>query len=168
EKFLNRNGLKSVSEGFGRYHLGGHLHVGHLPLTFKHVRLLDLYMTIPFALTQQGDPTKRRKSFGRLGSVRENDFAGFEYRSLPSWYSMIPDMLPVLEWYCFLLEHSAVFPVVDFSEKMLVGYYSHSLPDLRAAVEDIENICWQFMANADYKRFAEPFFRLIRRKGDML
>ncbi|HET7578091.1 MAG TPA: hypothetical protein VFK33_02335 [Bacillales bacterium] len=168
EAFLKKNHLRAVTTGFGRFCIGGHLHVGNQPLTFESVRKLDLFLTLPFALTEQGNPHIRRSRFGRLGSVRPNRFNGFEYRSLPSWYAMIPDLLPLLEWFCYINEHPDDFPVLDFTPEILQSYYSHSIPGLREVSKEMEQICQDTLPSEDFAAFAAPFFRLIHTKSDVL
>jgi hypothetical protein len=165
---LRKNGLQVDTAGVGRFHAGGHLHVGNQPLTFKNVRNLDIFLTLPFAQVESGDPRVRRQRFGRLGSARPNSHSGFEYRSLASWVEQIPELLPMLEWFCYLNEHAEIFPTLDFSEDMIRGYYQHSTSDLRKVSDDIETICQYVLTPEDFIRFASPFFRLVHQKASML
>ncbi|HEU5141365.1 MAG TPA: hypothetical protein VFT51_15430 [Bacillales bacterium] len=168
ESYLAKNYLQTVGSGFGRFHVGGHLHVGQQPLTFQHVRNLDVFLAIPFALLETGDSRQRRRQFGKLGSARPNAFSGFEYRTLPSWYAFIPDLLPVLEWFCYINEHPDTFPTLNFSSKMLRGYYWHSIRDLTEVSKKIELICRDSLPSEDFNRYAVPFFRLIHRKEGVI
>ncbi|HEX7065375.1 MAG TPA: hypothetical protein VF199_09955 [Bacillales bacterium] len=167
EAYFKKNQLRAAS-GFGRFHVGGHLHIGHQQFTFQHVRNLDVFLAIPFSLMESSDSRARRQRFGKLGSVRSNDFAGFEYRTLPSWYALIPDLRPVLEWFCYINEHPELFPVLDFSEEMLRGYYRDSTRDLTDVSKEIEQICRDSLPYEDFNRYAVPFFRLIHRKEGVL
>lgn len=168
KEHLGKNDLRVDTEGVGRFHVGGHLHVGNQPLTFKHVRNLDIFLTLPFALIELGDPRARRQRFGRLGSARPNSYSGFEYRSLASWVQQIPELLPMLEWFCYLNEHAEIFPILDFSDEMIRGYYQHSISDLWKVSDDIETICQYVLTPEDFSRFASPFFHLVHGKASML
>ncbi|MCT8139895.1 hypothetical protein H1D32_20635 [Anaerobacillus sp. CMMVII] len=108
----------------GRFFLGGHLHFGNIPFTFQHVRLLDQFVTIPFALVERNPSVLRRQSYGRLGSVRENDFQGFEYRVLPTWYQHIPSCLPLLLWVEYLLKNSEEITTRLIDQKFIKAYYN--------------------------------------------
>lgn len=165
EHFLQKNDLRAVVQGSDRYHVGGHLHVGNQQPTFRLVGVLDHFLAIPFALTASGDARKRRQRFGRLGSVRPNAFSGFEYRVLPSWHPLIPEMKPVLEWFCYMIRHPDYFPELDFDEGMLKGYYSHSVSNLSNRLDMVEGTCRVTLPNDHFSIFAEPFFNLVREKS---
>ncbi|HEU5141322.1 MAG TPA: hypothetical protein VFT51_15215 [Bacillales bacterium] len=168
ETYVTNNDLKVIGAGFGRFHVGGHLHVGSHPLTFQDVRKLDLFLAIPFSLMESSVSPDRRHRYGRLGSARRNDFAGFEYRTLPSWYSLIPELRPVLEWFCYINEHPDHFPVLNFTSEMLRGYYCGEAHDLTNVSKEIEHICRNVLPFEDYYRYAVPFFRLIHRNEGVL
>ncbi|OIJ17911.1 hypothetical protein BKP45_20355 [Anaerobacillus alkalidiazotrophicus] len=108
---------------FGRFFLGGHIHFGNIPLTFQHVRLLDQFVTIPFSYVEQKPSFQRRRYYGRLGSVKENRFQGFEYRVLPSWFKLIPNSLPLLLWVEFLMKNPTKLEASNFQKKDLHSYY---------------------------------------------
>lgn len=165
ERYLKKNHLRAVGKGFDRFYTGGHLHVGNQPFTFRHIRNLDIFLALPFALTEAGHPQARRQRYGRLGSVLPNNFCGFEYRVLPSWYELIPDLKPVLEWFSYINRHSGFFSPLDLTTEMLRGYYLHSISDLSKVLETTEEICRHSLPNEDFSVFAAPFFRLIREKA---
>ncbi|HET7629139.1 MAG TPA: hypothetical protein VFK44_12270 [Bacillales bacterium] len=162
EQFLRKNGLCAVSEGRGRLSLGGHLHIGGVRPSFSLVRRLDVFLALPMALIEPGDPTMRRKRFGRFGSVRANDFDGFEYRVLASWYDRIPELLPMFRWFCYLVRHYDRLPYLSFSTTILESYNAHSIDLLKETAACLEGICADMLPADDYKCIATPFFRLLR------
>ncbi|HET7521944.1 MAG TPA: hypothetical protein VFJ73_01335, partial [Bacillales bacterium] len=168
EQYLAAHELCAVTKGFGRFQLGGHLHVGCQPLTFQHVRNLDLFLAIPLSLTESADSVERRQRFGRLGSVKPNRYSGFEYRTLSSWYHLIPELLPVLEWFCYIIQHPDHFPTLDLYHDAVRGYYRHETDNLRRVTEEVERICNRSLPAEDAAAFAAPFFRLIKEKAVML
>ncbi|RXI97932.1 hypothetical protein DS745_16390 [Anaerobacillus alkaliphilus] len=107
----------------GRFFLGGHLHFGNIPFTFKHVRVLDQFVAIPLSIVEKNPSYRRRNNYGRLGSVRKNDYNGFEYRVLPTWFQHIPNSLPLLLWVEHLLENVSRLEVPFFDKDYLLGYY---------------------------------------------
>lgn len=123
EASLKKLALVTVANPYGRFYLGGHIHFGNVSLTFHHVQLLDKFLAIPIALVEIKPSFKRRNYYGRLGSVRKNKYNGFEYRVLPTWVSLIPDFLPVLQWVQFLLENADKLPSSKIAEIDLKAYY---------------------------------------------
>lgn len=100
EKKLPSNTLSVVSNGhpFGRFFLGGHLHISNKQPSYQLIQQLDQLLAIPLAAISDEKDVRRRESFGRLGSVRLNRFNGFEYRTLPSWYHYIREGRAFFEW----------------------------------------------------------------------
>ncbi len=117
--------LETITEPnpIGRFFLGGHLHFGSIPFSFKHVRLLDQFVAIPFSLVEKKPSFQRRNRYGRLGSVRKNVYEGFEYRVLPTWFQFIPSCLPLLLWVEYLLENASTLIVPPFKPSYLRSYY---------------------------------------------
>lgn len=111
---------------YHRFYLGGHIHFGNVPITFQHVRVLDQFVAIPFSLVETNPSFNRRRSYGRLGSVRENRFQGFEYRVLPSWFHLIPNSLPLLQWVEFLIKNATKLPTSSFHSTNLRSYYERN------------------------------------------
>lgn len=125
KKETNKYNIEIVStpNPVGRFFLGGHLHFGNVPVTFHHVRLLDCFLTIPFAIKERNPSLERRKSYGRLGSVKKNKFSGFEYRVLPTWFKRIPHCLPMLLWSEYLLHYGQKLYTPFLEECFVTSYY---------------------------------------------
>lgn len=123
EASLNKLALVTTANPHDRFFLGGHIHFGNIPFTFHRVEVLDHFLAIPLTLVETKPSFKRRNYYGRLGSVRKNKFNGFEYRVLPSWFSLIPDFLPVLQWIQFLLENADKLPSTKMTKIDLKAYY---------------------------------------------
>jgi hypothetical protein len=141
--------------------LGGHLHIGNQPLTFHHVRVLDIFFGLPLALIDTCSPQNRRKSYGRLGSVKKNKFNGFEYRTLSSWIHLVPIIDPVIEWFVFIQKNSAIFPYLHFLDQQLLAYYNHDKKALKEETKRIEMITYTLMNSDDDKKIAQHFFQWI-------
>ncbi|QOY34553.2 putative amidoligase domain-containing protein [Anaerobacillus isosaccharinicus] len=112
-----------------RFFLGGHIHFGNVPFTFQHVRLLDQFVAIPFAIAEVEPSFIRRKNYGRLGSVRRNSYKGFEYRVLPTWFHLIPISLPLLEWIEYIMKNAYRLDATLFEENSLKRYYDQRFQD---------------------------------------
>ncbi|MGO4887697.1 putative amidoligase domain-containing protein [Anaerobacillus sp. MEB173] len=163
EDALRDRNLEAVggSNPYGRYLLGGHLHLGNQPLTFKHVRVLDEYLALPFALLGEDGDLKRRQHYGRLGNIRRNLFQGFEYRTLPSWYRFIPTMLPMINWFEFLCRHSTELPNLLPTKSVITAYYDCDKDVLSEYVIDLRRHCKDVLTRKNYQYVALPFFQWI-------
>lgn len=106
-----------------RFFLGGHLHFGNIPFTFKHVALLDQLFMVPFSLIEESTALMRRRAYGRLGSVKSNQFGGFEYRAVSSWVHMIPNMLAILQWIQYVVENATSISIPEFEDHEIQAYY---------------------------------------------
>ncbi|OZM58653.1 hypothetical protein CIB95_03540 [Lottiidibacillus patelloidae] len=145
--------------------LGGHIHVGNKNLNFQVVRTLDLFFGIPMSLTEDQGAVQRRKTYGRLGSVKMNKYNGFEYRTLPSWIEQIPDMLPVFRWYCLLLKNAHLFQDGRLPSKLLNGYYTQNNKFLETEVKKVHGKALSVLHRPSHKEIANEFFELVLEKS---
>lgn len=154
------------SNPYARIFLGGHLHVGNQLASFPLVRRLDGFLTLPFALLLDNGAQKRRKSHGRLGAVRLNSYNGFEYRSLPSWYHLIPSFYPVIAWFVYLQTRGETLPSPVLTDETITAYYRDDKEKLSAYVRECEQMLRATMSDRDYIRFALPFFDWLNRNSN--
>jgi hypothetical protein len=116
---------------FGRFFLGGHIHFGNTPFTFQEVRLLDQFVAIPYALAEKKPSFERRTSYGMLGAVRENQYNGFEYRVLPTWFHIIPSCLPMLLWIQYLITNAHHIETLELNKASVTSYYDKDHQDVQ-------------------------------------
>jgi hypothetical protein len=168
--FLEKNCLCAFGGGnpYGRFFIGGHLHIGNQPITFKHVRNLDIFLAMPHATIESDQTAVRRTTFGRFGNVRKNDFNGYEYRSLSSWYNNIPNSLPMLHWFQYLNSYPERLPNIDFTMSLPGAYYEHDVSKLHRQLQFVKEACRSNLPEDDFLRFALPFFRWIERKSSLV
>jgi hypothetical protein len=145
--------------------LGGHLHIGNHQLTHHNVRIIDYFFTIPMSIIEIANPAKRRRNYGRLGSVRKNDYNGFEYRSLASWITNIPEMKTVLKWFVCLQKNSHLFPQEKFSPTLLTAYYNDDKKILVNEVNQIKNKALACLERLEDKKLCETFFQQVIETG---
>ena len=134
QKFVNQTSkfhlnINTNPNPLSRFFLGGHIHFGNVPFTFQHVRLLDQFVAIPFAMAESEPSFMRRKSYGRLGSVRRNPYKGFEYRVLPTWFHLIPSALPLLQWIEYIMQNAHRLDATLFEDNSLRSYYDQRFQD---------------------------------------
>lgn len=163
KRYLSQNELIAVGGGnpYSRFFLGGHLHVGNQRMTFKHVQNLDLFLTLPAAAAESEQTASRRTRFGRFGNVRENRYNGYEYRSLSSWYNLIPDSLPILQWFQYLNEYPHRFPSIPWTQSLLAAYYEQDKTELFDCVSSLKNCCESNLPHEEFSKYAMPFFQFI-------
>lgn len=124
---------------FGRFFLGGHIHFGNTPFTFQEVRLLDQFVAIPYALAERKPSFERRTSYGMLGSVRVNQYNGFEYRVLPTWFHLIPSCLPLLLWIQYLITNAHHIETLELDKASVTSYYDKDNQEYRLEQWAIDN-----------------------------
>lgn len=72
---------------------GGHLHIGSPGLQESFVKLLDVFLALPFVLIDADDTIKRRrKIYGKAGRFRKPAY-GIEYRTLNNYWLSSPDLV---------------------------------------------------------------------------
>lgn len=170
EAGLNKLALVTDNNLHDRFFLGGHIHFGNVPFTFHHVQLLDQFLAIPSALVESNPSYKRRNNYGRLGSVRKNKFNGFEYRVLPTWFSLIPDYLPVLQWIQFLLENSAQLPSSKITEIDVKAYYHIDVQQrsLEEWVDENKDVSVKIGGEKQFFSFVSTLKKLARNYREIL
>ncbi|WNF35371.1 hypothetical protein RJD24_12965 [Bacillaceae bacterium IKA-2] len=170
EASLNKLALVTATNLHDRFFLGGHIHFGNVPLTFHHVQLLDQFLAIPLSLVESNPSYKRRNNYGRLGSVRKNKFNGFEYRVLPTWLSLIPEYLPVLQWIEFLLENAAQLPSSKIAVIDVKAYYHIDVQQrsLEEWVNENKDISVKIGGENQFLSFVSTLRKLARNYRDIL
>ncbi|MDG5789030.1 hypothetical protein QA612_16350 [Evansella sp. AB-P1] len=134
EKVKERNlTIVSTDNPKGRFFLGGHFHISNSFPTYRKTSLLDGLVTLPLVSIKKGNNMLRRKGYGRLGSIRLNKFNGFEYRTLPTWYSLIDEGKPFFNWIETIFFNDTI-PPLTFSEKLLTSYYDGDNETLKEEV----------------------------------
>ncbi|UCZ51644.1 hypothetical protein LGQ02_12295 [Bacillus shivajii] len=131
EQNIKNKKLSVISGGnpHSRFYLGGHFHISNQRPTYETVNQLDQLVSIPLAAISKNEDINRRSSYGRLGSLRKNNYAGFEYRTLSSWYKYIDGGKPFFEWIetVFLTKQLCDNPL---SKQMSEAYYRGDLQEL--------------------------------------
>ena len=113
-----------------RFFLGGHLHFGNVRFTFQDVASLDMFLAIPLSLIERKPSLQRRSHYGRLGSVRANPYDGFEYRVLSTWFSLIPNALPILQWIEFIINNTHKINITKLKQKEIYNYYNNEKSEI--------------------------------------
>jgi hypothetical protein len=70
---------------YSGYPIGGHIHFSGIEPTFRMLRVLDNYLTVPLMMAEDQKGVQRRPKYGYLGDFRVKNHGGFEYRTPPSW-----------------------------------------------------------------------------------
>ncbi|RBW69924.1 putative amidoligase domain-containing protein [Bacillus taeanensis] len=168
---LKENGMKLIggANPYKYFFLGSHLHIGNKPPTFKHAALLDAYIGLPMAVIDYNDPTSRRVAFGQLGAVRQNDFNGFEYRTLSSIGEHILESKPLFEMFAYINENAAALPLLKPSLSIIFAYYQHQRKELFYYLRTCRKFMKDNIQRKDYDSFVRPFYDwielLYRRKS---
>ncbi|MFN7250755.1 MAG: putative amidoligase domain-containing protein [Anaerobacillus sp.] len=146
---------------FGRFFLGGHIHFGNTPFTFQHVRLLDQYVAIPYALADKNPSFERRTSYGMLGAVRKNQYNGFEYRVLPTWFHIIPSCLPLLLWIEYLITNAHHIETLELNRASVTSYYNKDHQNYQLDQWEKDNK--KKFAEKKGERLFEPFVSYLKK-----
>lgn len=138
----------------GRFFLGGHIHISNAPPSYRVISLLDSLVALPFSCKWKGSDLPRRKGFGRLGAVRNNDFNGFEYRTLPSWYSYIDDGYPFFSWLETVLFNETI-PKIKISERGLEAFYNGSQQVLQKEAVSLLAFAYHYLSEEEKQRMQD-------------
>ncbi|ADU30674.1 putative amidoligase domain-containing protein [Evansella cellulosilytica] len=106
----------------GRFLLGGHFHISNKRPSYRTTSLLDALVTLPFTTINQPKSLERRNTYGKLGSVRLNRFNGYEYRTLPSWFTYIDDGAPLFIWIETIFFNKTI-PEIRLNDEAIRAYY---------------------------------------------
>lgn len=91
---------------------GGHIHLGQNAIlenelqSLNVVRMLDLFLAVPFVLLDKDNSGKaRREIYGQAGTHRKPDFGRLEYRALSNYWFSSPQLVELVYDICeFTLE----------------------------------------------------------------
>ncbi|GAA4701501.1 putative amidoligase domain-containing protein [Brevibacillus fulvus] len=141
---------------FAGYPTGGHIHFSGIPLHFGLLRQLDAYLAVPLVLAEDEGCRRRRPRYGFLGDVREKDYGGFEYRTLPSWLVSPLITSGVLSLAKLVATHWRSLPAVRLQGRLLIAYYRGRKEMLRPLVLQL----WAALKQLpDYARYASVLNR---------
>ena len=161
--------LKWLAGGmpFDGYPIGGHVHFSGTPLHFGLLRKLDTYLCLPLALLEDERCIKRRPRYGFLGDFREQDYGGFEYRTLPSWLISpriakgVLTLAKIIAESQYLLKKEATRDIT-----VQLAFYRGEKEKLRMIVRELYQEIIKLPMYKKYRQFIMPFFHSVFTEGE--